>query len=137
MAASHRTRPDPGSWGARGARHRHELAAHRPGNRHRYHCAERGPAWCGRKLIAAARETARLANFELEADLIETDTPAQHVAEAIAAEAARWGADLVVMGTHGRRGFQHLMLGSMAERTLRYSAVPVLLIPPVGKSAPA
>ncbi|OYY82264.1 MAG: hypothetical protein B7Y33_00105 [Hydrogenophilales bacterium 16-62-9] len=89
----------------------------------------------GEKLIAAARETARLANFELEADLIDTDTPAQHVAEAIAAEAARWGADLVVMGTHGRRGFQHLMLGSVAERTLRYSAVPVLLIPPAGKSA--
>jgi nucleotide-binding universal stress UspA family protein len=84
----------------------------------------------GITLIAVACETARLAGIELEADLIETETPVQYVAEAIAGEAARWGADLLVMGTHGRRGFQHLMLGSVAERTLRRSLVPVLLIPP-------
>jgi nucleotide-binding universal stress UspA family protein len=33
------------------------------------------------------------------------------------------------MGTHGRRGFQHLMLGSVAEQTVRRSSGPVLLIP--------
>ena len=61
--------------------------------------------------------------------LIETETPMQQVAETIAKEAARWGADLVVMGTHGRRGFQHLMLGSVTEQTVRRSSGPVLLIP--------
>lgn len=38
-------------------------------------------------------------------------------------------ADLVVMGTHGRRGFQRLILGSVAERCVRQSTLPVLLIP--------
>jgi nucleotide-binding universal stress UspA family protein len=44
-----------------------------------------------------------------------------------AAKAA--GADLIVMGTHGRRGFQRLILGSVAERCVRQSTLPVLLIP--------
>ena len=83
----------------------------------------------GEKIIAAARDTAKAAGFEAEAALIETETPMQQVAQAIAKETARWGADLVVLGTHGRRGFQHLMLGSVAEQTVRQSSVPVLLIP--------
>jgi len=83
----------------------------------------------GEKIIAAARDTAKAAGFETEAALIETETPMQQVAQAIAKETARWGADLVVLGTHGRRGFQHLMLGSVAEQTVRQSSVPVLLIP--------
>jgi nucleotide-binding universal stress UspA family protein len=83
----------------------------------------------GEKIIAAARDTAKAAGFEAEDVLVETETPIQQVAQAIAREASRWGADLVVMGTHGRRGFQHLMLGSVAEQTVRQSSVPVLLIP--------
>jgi nucleotide-binding universal stress UspA family protein len=90
----------------------------------------------GENIIAAARDTARAAGFEAEAALIETETPVQHVAEAIAKEAARWGADLVVLGTHGRRGFQHLMLGSVAEKMARLSSGPVMLIPaPKGASS--
>lgn len=83
----------------------------------------------GEKIIAASREVAREAGFAAEDVLIETETPIQQVAEAVAKEASRWGADLIVMGTHGRRGFQHLMLGSVAEQTARRSSVPVLLIP--------
>ncbi len=37
-------------------------------------------------------------------------------------------ADLVVMGTHGRTGFKHLLLGSVAERVVRISRVPVLTV---------
>lgn len=40
------------------------------------------------------------------------------------------GADLVVMGTHGRSGLDHLLLGSVAERTVRSSPVPVLIARP-------
>ncbi|MHB1061315.1 MAG: universal stress protein [Thiobacillus sp.] len=83
----------------------------------------------GEKIIAAVRDTAKAAGFEADAVLIETETPTQQVAETIVREAARWGADLLVMGTHGRRGFQHLMLGSVAEQTVRRSPGPVLLIP--------
>lgn len=38
-------------------------------------------------------------------------------------------ADLVVMGTHGRRGMSHVVLGSVAERTLRFARCPVLVVP--------
>ena len=38
-------------------------------------------------------------------------------------------ADLVVMGTHGRSGFERLVLGSVTERVLRKSACPVLTVP--------
>lgn len=43
--------------------------------------------------------------------------------------AADFQADLLVMGTHGRRGFQRLILGSVAERCVRQASLPVLLIP--------
>jgi nucleotide-binding universal stress UspA family protein len=37
-------------------------------------------------------------------------------------------ADLVVMGTHGRRGLSHALIGSVAEKTVRMSPVPVLTV---------
>jgi nucleotide-binding universal stress UspA family protein len=42
--------------------------------------------------------------------------------------------DLVVCGTHGRRGFDHLVMGSVAERVVRLAACPVLTVhAPVGR----
>jgi nucleotide-binding universal stress UspA family protein len=49
--------------------------------------------------------------------------------------AADFKADLLVMGTHGRRGFQRLILGSVAERCVRQATLPVLLIPAAAGSA--
>ena len=46
----------------------------------------------------------------------------------IIAAQQRLGADLLVMGTHGRRGLKHLVLGSIAERVVRESPVPVLTV---------
>jgi nucleotide-binding universal stress UspA family protein len=43
-------------------------------------------------------------------------------------EARTWPADLLVMGTHGRSGFEHLLLGSVAEKVLRGATSPVLTI---------
>jgi nucleotide-binding universal stress UspA family protein len=51
------------------------------------------------------------------------------VAELVLKAAATFNADLLVMGTHGRKGFQRLILGSVAERCLRRATLPVLLIP--------
>ena len=45
-------------------------------------------------------------------------------------QTAKLAADLVVMGTHGRSGFDRFFLGSVAEKTLRTSRVPVLVVPP-------
>lgn len=43
-------------------------------------------------------------------------------------QAREIGADLVVMGTHGRSGLRHLLLGSVAERTVRSAPCPVLTV---------
>lgn len=47
----------------------------------------------------------------------------------IVAHAEKSHADLVVMGTHGRSGLGHALLGSVAERVVQHSRVPVLIIP--------
>ena len=52
----------------------------------------------------------------------------RHASDVILDEAKRWRADLIVMGTHGRRGFNRLLLGSDAERVLRDTPVPLLLV---------
>ena len=54
--------------------------------------------------------------------------PAPEPAEALVEAAKRWSADLIVLGTHGRRGLQHLVLGSVAEGVVRLAPVPVLLV---------
>lgn len=46
-------------------------------------------------------------------------------------------ADLIVMGTHGRRGLDHALLGSVAEKVVRLSAVPVLTVHAAHVSAPS
>lgn len=43
-------------------------------------------------------------------------------------------ADLIVIGTHGSGGFQHLMLGSVAEKVLRRAPCPVLTVPPFAQT---
>jgi nucleotide-binding universal stress UspA family protein len=58
-------------------------------------------------------------------DELRTDNIAQRILNA----ATDMKADLVVMGTHGRRGFQRLMMGSVAERFVRMAPCPVLLVP--------
>ena len=52
------------------------------------------------------------------------------VVEEVLKKAKTLDADLVVMGTHGRRGFRRLLLGSVTERVLRQSEAPVLSISP-------
>ena len=52
----------------------------------------------------------------------------------IAEEARAWEADLVVVGTHGRRGVQRVLLGSGAEQVIRMAGVPVLAIRGTGEA---
>jgi nucleotide-binding universal stress UspA family protein len=47
----------------------------------------------------------------------------------ILAQAAEGKADLIVLGSHGRSGFEHLLLGSTTERVLRKAHCPVLVVP--------
>jgi nucleotide-binding universal stress UspA family protein len=65
--------------------------------------------------------------------VIEAATPVMGIMEY--ADATK--ADLIVMGTHGWRGFDHLMFGSTTERVLHHAACPVLTIPPSAKEVTA
>jgi nucleotide-binding universal stress UspA family protein len=49
--------------------------------------------------------------------------------EAILKVAEVWEADLIVLGTHGRTGLTHLIMGSVAEKLIRHSEIPTLIIP--------
>jgi nucleotide-binding universal stress UspA family protein len=53
-----------------------------------------------------------------------------YAADEIVAAANENATDLIVLGTHGRRGLSHLLMGSVADRVLRLSPVPVLTVPP-------
>jgi nucleotide-binding universal stress UspA family protein len=55
--------------------------------------------------------------------------------EVITAAATDLGADLVVMSTHGRTGLSHLLLGSVAERVIRSTVCPVLVVRDRGEVA--
>jgi nucleotide-binding universal stress UspA family protein len=57
-------------------------------------------------------------------------------AEAIVRCAAETKADLIVMGTHGRSGFDRFTLGSVTEKVLRKASCPVLTLPPGAAAAP-
>jgi nucleotide-binding universal stress UspA family protein len=56
-------------------------------------------------------------------------TASDDVATLIVEAANQFNADVLVMGTHGRKGFQRLIVGSIAEQCLRQATLPVLLIP--------
>ena len=49
-------------------------------------------------------------------------------AEAIVEYAKEYNVDIIVMGTHGRGGFAHLLMGSVAERVVRTAPCPVLTV---------
>jgi len=58
---------------------------------------------------------------------VEVGTPSK----AILRVAEEWGADVIVMGTHGRKGLPHLLMGSVAEDLVRHSKKAVVIIPVV------
>lgn len=49
--------------------------------------------------------------------------------ESILRIADEWKADTIVLGTHGRTGLSHLLLGSVAEKVVRHSKIPLFIIP--------
>jgi nucleotide-binding universal stress UspA family protein len=80
----------------------------------------------GEQVVAAAEALVQAS--ELKAESIILETMSGRAAEAIVAEATRCGADLIVLGTHGRRGIRRLVMGSDAEAIVRTAPVPVLLV---------
>ena len=80
----------------------------------------------GRKLLDEAAATAKRSGAKAETVLYELHLG--RVADRIVDEAAKWRADVIVMGTHGRRGIRRLVMGSDAEAVVRMTPVPVLLV---------
>lgn len=80
----------------------------------------------GAKILEQARMRATAA--ELQVETVLYDDLGLPVEERIVTAAQDWPADLIVMGTHGRRGVKRAMLGSSAEAVLRTSPMPVLLV---------
>ena len=80
----------------------------------------------GEQVLARATETVEQAGLVAETELLELD--GQRVENLIVAEAKRWMADLIVIGTHGRSGVSRLLFGSVAEGVVRGAHTPILLI---------
>lgn len=84
-------------------------------------------AWrqAGQKIQDQSADLARQGGIQPEIALLEQE---ERVSSLIVAEATRWHADLIVLGTHGRHGLEHLLLGSVAEGVVRTARLPVLLL---------
>lgn len=96
-----------------------------------------GPPMVYSDLLQSLRETGNSTLKKAEAVVREHGIEPQGIileavggraADHIVEEAKQWAADLIVMGTHGRRGMSRLAMGSDAELVLRSATVPVLMV---------
>lgn len=63
-------------------------------------------------------------HLDIDVGVLQADEPARGIVQ----EASRLGAHHVVVGTHGRKGLSHLLLGSVAEKVAREASVPVTIV---------
>lgn len=80
----------------------------------------------GTRVLEDAMAMARSGGVPADTKLVET--AGRRLGELVAEESRSWEADLVVVGTHGRRGLSRVLLGSGAEQVLRLAPVPVLAV---------
>ncbi|ARG97690.1 universal stress protein [Legionella micdadei] len=82
----------------------------------------------GKKILEKAEDRLRSEKFDFATHLIELKPNEGRLAEKIVTAAQSLRADLLVIGTHGRKGFSRLFLGSVAEKVIRTATMPVLLV---------
>jgi nucleotide-binding universal stress UspA family protein len=80
----------------------------------------------GLRELAKCAASVKTARVKIDTKLVVARM--QNIGDTINKEAKRWAANLIVIGTHGRRGFDRLLLGSVAERVIRRAVKPVLII---------
>ena len=80
----------------------------------------------GERILQEALTAAKGMGVPTDTRLI--DRVGQRLGESVADAAGDFGADLVVIGTHGRRGIGRVLLGSGSEQIMRMSPVPVLMV---------
>lgn len=84
----------------------------------------------GHKALAAASEQLAPTGCACETGLVATGLVRDDIAHTVLRDAADWNADLVVLGTHGRRGVARWLLGSVAQRAVEITHRPLLLVGP-------
>lgn len=84
----------------------------------------------GKSILQSAQKMVRDAGVTVDTQLIEAF--GGRAGEHILKTAQEWPADLIVCGTHGRRGLRRIVLGSDAEYLVRRTPVPILLVRPIG-----
>lgn len=77
-------------------------------------------------LLGTARESIEAQGVSVETEVLQS--AGERVARIITEQATEWNADLIVIGTHGRRGVDRVIMGSDAELVARTATVPVLLV---------
>lgn len=82
----------------------------------------------GERVLNKAKKAVKDEDVSAEIQLIEISNPVEKISEKIIEAIRLWNADLLVIGTHGRRGFNRFILGSVAEETIRLSQIPIHLI---------
>lgn len=80
----------------------------------------------GQKILDKARQHVATAGVQVEIELLEAH--GGQAGNAIVKDAEQCRADIIVLGTHGRRGLSRLVMGSDAEQVVRQARVPVLLV---------
>tara|TARA_R110000824_G_scaffold399102_1_gene604037 strand:- start:86061 stop:86531 length:471 start_codon:yes stop_codon:yes gene_type:complete len=81
----------------------------------------------GKNILKAAETLVQKSSLNFDSVMLE-DFGGQQTAGLIVGDAKKWKADLIVLGTHGRRGMKRLVMGSDAEEIVRTSPVPILLV---------
>jgi nucleotide-binding universal stress UspA family protein len=89
----------------------------------------------GERLLQQARARAERQGCQVETALLSSLS--EDLSNMVAAEARAWNADLIVIGTHGRRGIERILWGSDAEQVMRVAPVPVLLVQETGNEGDA
>ncbi|MHA6853701.1 universal stress protein, partial [Ralstonia pseudosolanacearum] len=82
----------------------------------------------GRNTLAEVATKLEAAGIKHSTKLLEKSIVPGQISATIVAEANETDTDLIVLGTHGRRGLKHLVLGSVAEGVVRKSNKPVLMV---------
>lgn len=82
----------------------------------------------GRKALDAATDSLSEARIRCNAQLDEKPVAPGRISSTIVTEANTWNADMIILGTHGRRGVRRLLMGSVSEGVLAQTIRPVLLV---------
>jgi nucleotide-binding universal stress UspA family protein len=82
----------------------------------------------GEATLDRSQETLVDLGVHVETKLIKPEEAGNDIPRAILEDAEDWAADVIVLGTHGRRGLKRMLMGSVAEQMIQISQIPVMLV---------